>query len=333
MIIATVLSLIVVFSNTSCGNNEEASASANEDIDSLLELYPDSIPLLLKKGQNLTDEYLYDDAMSFVTKAFRLDTNKIASRHLYAELLNNRMKRTVRDVQDAQRHYLVVIKAEPKNTKALVGLASTYSQQRDYDKSFKYINDALRIDKRYRDAYVLKGTNYRDLGEVDLMKSSYETAIQQDPEFFAGYFELGRIYQMEQDKICIEYFTTALTLKPNDPEVRYQLAYSKQHFGQVESAMSIYREMAADTVDFYVCHALFQLGHIKQFYEDDYDSAKYYYGRAIKKDTTFVEAWHNLGVCYDLTGDKEHALRSFGKALKHSNQEFTLSRQYADSIR
>jgi tetratricopeptide (TPR) repeat protein len=147
-----------------------------------------------------------------------------------------------------------------------------------------------------------------------------------------GYFELGRIYQMEQNPICIEYFTTAFALEPHDPEVRYQLAYAKQHFGQIDNAKVIYRKMVADTIDFYGAQALFQLGHIKQFVDGDFDSAKYFYAEATRRDTAYVEAWHNLGVCSDLTGDKERALRSFGKALKHSNQQFTLSRQYADSI-
>jgi phage terminase large subunit-like protein len=65
-----------------------------------------------------------------------------------------------------------------------VSLASTYTQQGDFEKSFQYINEALRIDKKYRDAYILKGTNYLTLGNRKLAKSSYETAIQQDTKFF-----------------------------------------------------------------------------------------------------------------------------------------------------
>ena len=243
----------------------------------------------------------------------------------------------------------------------------------EFDQAFVNINKALRIDKKFRDAYVAKGTTYRmeivnieseiqsigneDQQKVgalareikerwDLMKSSYETAVQQDPEFFEAYFELGRIYQMEGDKICIEYFTTAHELKPEIKEIEYYLAFSKQHYGQgpqVEDARSMYRQMATGDEEEKTCEftsqcvsypslALFQLGHLKQFYDNDLDSAIYFYNSATKSAPDFVEAYHNMGMCYDLKGNKTQALKKFGQALKF-DPEYTLSREYADRIK
>lgn len=312
--------------------SEKEGSNGPRDLDSLLVLFPDSVPLLVERGNKLFTEYEYDLAMNDAARAFRLDSNNVEARLLYAEVLNNREKRTIDDVTTAQRLYKVVIRKQPKNLRALVGLAATYAFMQDFEKTFQYVNEALRIDPRYRDAYVLKGSTYRQLGNMELAISSYETAIQQDPEFFEAYFLLGQIYQAENNPTCVEYFATALELRPDILEVKYQLAYSKEMHGQVDGAIELYREMAQDTVDFYVSHGLFHLGHIKQFKLHEIDSAMYYYKSAIETEPRFVEAWHNLGLCHLEKGDKSKALKSFANALKY-DPDFELSRKEADRLR
>lgn len=302
------------------------------NLDSLLMEHPDSISLLLKRGNELFGNYMYTEALSDAAHAFRLDTNRMESKLLYAECLSNIPNRTVEQVALAQKHYIDVNKKMPKNTKALVGLAATYSFQQDFKSSFQYVNEALRIDSRCRDAYVLKGTNYITLGNMDKAKSSYITAIQQDPDFFQAYYRLGQIYQAEKDPLCIEYFASALDLKPDLREVKYQLAYSNDVVGEYETAKELYREMASDTVDYYVARGLFHQGFIKQFHEQEVDSAMYFYRSALQTDPTYVESWHNLGLCYVQQNNRSKALQAFAKALKY-DPDFELSRVEAEKLR
>lgn len=303
-----------------------------KDLESLLIMYPDSISLLLIHGNEMILNNDYGKAMADGAKAFRLDSNNLEARMLYAEVLNNRSERSISDINFAQKHYLVIVGKQPKNLKALIGLAATYSQQQDFEASFKYINQALRINPKYRDAYVLKGSNYRLLGNIDYAKSSYETAIQQDPEFTAAYVYLGLLYEAEENPVCIEYLTTALELNKNDVEIKYTLADALEKFKKYESAELLYREMAIDTSEFYIARGLFHLGNLKQFIDNDVDSAIYYYNSATDTKYDFVEAWHNLGLCYKDQGDKTRALQSFAKALKY-NPEFKLSRDAADALK
>ena len=313
----------------SCGEATLTAKPKKLNLDSLLVLYPDSVELILKRGTRLVDKYYYDTAMPDAAKAFRLDSNNLEVRMLYANVLNNRPERTVADVAAAQRQYKLIIKKQPKNTKGLVGLASTFSQQMDFDKSFEYINKALRIDPKYRDAYIMKGSNYLFLNKPDLAKSSYETAVQQDPNFYEGYLMLGALYQAENNKICIEYYKTAAELKPKNTEVLFSLAYAEQLFGKAENALVIYRKMIQiDTAYF---QALNQIGVIKQYDYNEIDSAIYYYNSAIQTEPRFVEAWHNLGTCYEAQGETTRALKSYAKALKF-NPEFTLSRDRANAL-
>lgn len=327
---------LVAFGMFSCGEPKDQPIANQKvkNLDSLLLISPNDIDLLIERGNKLFKDYEYDLALNDAAKAFRLDSNNFEARLLYAEVLNNRETRTVEDVQIAQNHYKWTLKKDAKNLRALVGLAATYNYQQDFENTFKYINKALRIDKKYRDAYVLKGTTYRQIGNMELAKSSYETAIQQDPKFFEAYFLLGTIYQSEANPVCIEYFATALDLRPDILEVKYQLAYSKETFGQLESAKELYREMAHDTVEFYTARGLFHQGYIKQFIDKtkDIDSAMYFYKSALVTEPRFVEAWYNIGLCHAEKGDNEKALKSFSNALKH-DPNFEMARKEAEKLR
>lgn len=313
----------------SCGETKPTKALP-KDLDSLLVLYPDSVELIIKHGNKMLKNYQYDKAMADGAKAFRLDSTSFDARLLFADALNNRPNRSVSDVSAAQRHFKYLLKKEPKNTHLLVGIASTYSQQMDFDRSFQYINRALKINPRFRDAYVMKGSNYLFLNKPELAKSSYETAVQQDPTFYEAYLMLGSIYQSENNKICIEYYKTAAQLKPQSTDVLFSLAYAQQVFNQPDEALKNYRKMIQLDTAYY--QALNQIGVIKQHNFKQIDSAIYYYNSALTTEPRFVEAWHNLGTCYEEKGDITRAMQSYAKALKY-NPEFSLSRERADKLK
>lgn len=333
-VFATMLLSVVLCGATSCGTTEETTDTpvTERNIDSLLSKYPDSVSLLLKRGDMRFDNYQFDLAMQDAAKAYRLEKNNPKAKLLFAEVLNNRSGRSPEDVVNAQGLYDEVLKKDPKNLRALVGIASTYTYQQNFDKSFEYLNSALRINRHYRDAYVLKGTNFMTMGQKDQAISSYETAVQQDPEFYEAYFFLANIYEADGNRQCLEYYRNALELRPDSREIRYKLAYAQQQFNEQENALQNYRVLAADTVDFYANRGYFHQGYIHQFSKEDLDSAVYFYNQALKKEPRHIESWHNLGVCYDFKGNKTKALQSFAKALKF-NPDFELSRNYADSIR
>jgi tetratricopeptide (TPR) repeat protein len=293
-------------------------------LDSILKIYPDSIELLLRHGNEAIEDLRFDVAMADGARAYRLDSSRLDTRILYAQALLNKPKYTTEDIFRAQNQFKYIIKKDSKNPKALVGLANTYSFFQDNEKAFKYINQALRIDPKFRDAYLLKGSIYRNLGNFERAVSSYETAVQQDPDFTVGYLWLGSLYEMKQDPICIEYYTTAYRLEPKNPDVIYSLAYAKQMFGKEKAATSLYRKMIR--IDSTYFDAYFQIGYMKQFSEDDLDSAMFYYEKVMEIEPKHVETYHNVGLIYEERKDISNALLSYAKALKN-NPDFELTKE------
>lgn len=302
-------------------------------LDSLLKVYPDSVDLLVLRGNMALKEYRYFDALADGAKAFRLDSLNTSAVLLFAQAQNNKPNRTVTDVENAQKHFIYVIKKEPKNIEALVALATTYGFQQDFDNAFKYTNEALKIDPHYRDAYVFKGSIYLNIGDTELAKTSYETAVQQDPKFYEGYIMLGNIYSSEKNLVAIEYYTTAQKIAPEELETTYALAYAQEEFDQLEEATRNYRLLSQNGNDrYYEARGLFHLGYIKQFAERDIDSALFFYASATRTDPTYVEAYHNMGLCYEEKGNKSQALLNYSNALKQ-NPNFTLSKEAAERLR
>lgn len=326
--------VLTILGLSSCEDSkpEDDVTVSSENIDSLLIQEPENIDLLIQKGNQLVDEYQYDAALEYGAKAFRLDSNNFDARYLYANVLNNRSTRTVAEIAVAQRHFHVLNEIEPKNLAVLVALGSTYAFQQDFEKTFKYTNDALKIDKKYRDAYVLKGSTYRQIGNLEKAKSSYLTAIEQDPDFFEAYFFLGQMYQAEGSDLCIQYFQSAHDLRPDVDEITYQWAYSEQLFGDKKVAMDIYREMAQKEDELYVSRGLFHIGYIHQFDFRNIDSAEYYYKSALRTEPRYVEAWHNLGLCFEAQNNRDEAIKCYSKALTY-NPDFELSREAAERLR
>ena len=305
-----------------CGSLEEEQ-DRRLSLDQLVQKYPDSIALLQKRAYRSLDSADYKLLLSDAAHAFRLDSNNMENRLLYALALINKKDFLNSDFSTAQYQLGRVLLKEPKNLKALIGMASVYAFRGDIENAFKLINKGLRINPRYRDAYILKGSIYLSQRNYTLAKSSYETAVQQDNKFFLGYMMLGTIYEFEKNPVCIEYYTTASKLKPKNAEVLYSLAYATYLYGKLDDAKQLYRKMAI--LDSTYCEAYFHLGYFQQFDDQNLDSAMFFYSKSLEVNPKHIETLHNLGLIYEDKGDISNALLTYAKVLK-INPEYQITK-------
>lgn len=316
----------------SCGGEAPKALDPKTDnIDSLYTSFRKSgkkVPMdvLIAHGNLMLDRYDYDKALKDGAEAYRREPENLDARLLYAMGLNNRADRSHSDIVSAQKHLKFILKKRPKDLSVLVQLAATYAQIGDTEKAFHYCNEALRIDKHYRDAYILKGKIYDAAGNTKLALSSFETAIQQDPNFYPAYLYIGEIYQYDKnDSLCIQYYQSADQIEPKNIEILYKLAYAYQTFHKDEKALETYRRMAQIDPEFTV--SLFQQGWIKQFHQNQIDSAVIYYDRTLQKEPRYVEAWYNLGLIYEENKkDKYEAIKCYRMSVKY-DKDFELGRE------
>lgn len=298
-----------------------------------LEKDPNNVQALINLANYCKATMDYQSVLQNAAKAFRLDSTNIEARKLYAWSLVNQMNTKVEDILLAREQFEYILNKEPRNPETYVNIATTYTLMGDYQSSFNYLDEAIKIDQQYRDAYILKGTNYRALGNKDLAVSSFETALQLDQEYVEGFLNVADYYVEIGNPIALEYYQTAYDLKPELKYFKlralYGIAKTQQDLGQYQEALTNYRKLLEVEPRF--SQAFFNQAYIKQFKQNELDSAVYYYNKCVDVNPEYVDAWHNLGLAYSEQGRKSDAARAFSTALG-IDENYTKSKEAAEKL-
>lgn len=293
---------------------EDNYFTALQSIDNAIAQNPDDIELLLNKAKLAKANLDFKNALDAGAKAFVRDSTNIDARKIYAWTLINKPQAPVGDIDRAKRHYKYVLSVEPDNLEIMIEYANAHALTGDFESSFKLINDVLRKNDKYRDAYILKGSNYKVIGNYELALSSYQTAVMLDPNYFMVQLQTGYLLsEMENHGLAIEYYRNAADLDPKSIEALYGVAKSLQDMGEFEKAQAAYREILAVDESFFI--AYFNQGFIKQHLQNQPDSAVYYYNLCLDTQPEYVKAWYQLGETYITLDRNVDAARAFAEAL------------------
>ncbi len=295
-----------------------------ERIYALLEKDPDNPVLLAQKADILFKLFRADDGFQDIAKAFRLDSNNIEVRRVHAGYMMGQLK-----LLAARDDYNFIIQKDPGNAEAYLGLARTYAAEGNNAKAFQFTDEALKRNIKFRDAYVLKGLMFRSEGKIDLAISSYQTAVEIDPNYYSGYVALGNLHEIKKSPLAIDFYKTALDIDENGAEALYGIALIKQNAKELQEAKTLYRKITTVAPEYYT--AWYNQGYIKLVYEAEYDSATYFFQKTVDLMPTYVEAWHNLGLSEQARGKNREAIKAFKEALK-INPDFDKAQKEINNI-
>ena len=135
-------------------------------------------------------------------------------------------------LNEAVGHLNEAIKIHPnyKNAYLLLGNAHQYLYQ--FEKSFQYYNQALRLDSGYAEAennltlaYRNAGRHFGEkLGNPQKSIQYLESARQRDPNDFETLRLLGVAYGMSNNGVkAVEYLEKALKIQPENPSIMFNL--------------------------------------------------------------------------------------------------------------
>tara|TARA_B100001287_G_C22680610_1_gene530142 strand:+ start:903 stop:2033 length:1131 start_codon:yes stop_codon:yes gene_type:complete len=339
--------------------SNESYAESRIRLNQILGVAPNNFQALLESATLALEHYDYALAYSDAAKAFRIDSSNIRARMMYALAIINQGNRTVSDISRAQSYLQIVVDSDPKNSKAMVGLANTYALQQDFDEAEFWIEKVLAENPKFFDAHVLKGSMYKVLsaalsgedGSQSLTRAYMDSAIntyarvsQYYPDKPEIYIELGILFQQSNDERCVDHFYSAVQLEPENIDYKYALAYAYGLFGQERLAMQVYDEM--QKLDSLYSEAYCQMGQIYQKKYGELDSALNMYREVIAIDPNHIDAYVNMGVIYAQKKDYIRALKSYSKALSIKPDDRSpfmqistfienqnLAREYADEIK
>ena len=254
-------------------------------------------------------------ALIDVEKVLSIDSSILDARILYANIQVSEL-----NIKDAQYQYKYVFAQDSLSTKSLLGLARINSLLDNSAQAIFYIDKALSIDQYLAEAYFLKGMVYRaDTYKTkrkeswDRAISSYQTAIEQDPDFYAAYIELGVMYDERDMTLALDYFNSALDIEPRSIEALYNKGMYFQKRNDFDNALRNYRKISR--IDSTWADPYYNQGYIYLVKLQNLDSAINYLSLAINYDGNYYQAHNNLGLAYELAGEIDSARLHYKEAL------------------
>lgn len=311
----TLLYLIILLPFIGCNN-----AGEDQQKQAVYQNPMDSINSVIKSTPNEPDLYFerskmhyanrdLASAMSDVGRALKLDSSQA---EYYLFLAN--MKLLNKESRDARDLLLKAHDRDPENLEVLLKLGELYMVVEDFETSFQYLNEALRIDLYNATAYRLKGFNYKYAGDTAKAVSSFQTAIEQDPNDYDSYMQLGLLFTIPLDPLALQYFDNAIRVNPQSLEAHYAKGMHLQRLGESRQALNVYKKILEFNPRYY--NASYNQGYIYLEQISKYDSAAYHFTEAIQNGPErYFTAMYNRGLAQERLGNLQKARADYEQAL------------------
>jgi len=338
-----ILSFIFFFFSCS-GGAEEVVAEESNQIDTVVAI--DSMTYFNQKvdANPKSSDWRYKRAVFLLAKgdvpqskydleqALRLDSVNMDARLMYANL-----HLSMTNLDTSKFHYEYILEKDTANTGALIGLSKLYALLDNPAAANAHISTALEINPNLAEAYFMRGiiyrTDYYDTGRKeswDRAVSSFQTTVEQDPDYYSAYIEMGVMYDQIKSDLALEYYNSALDIYPESQEAWYNIGMYHQTRGEVDQALTAYKKINA--IDSTWADPYYNQGYIHLVLTEKLDSAIHYLILATDRDPMYFQAYNNLGLAYELSGDIPNAKKYYQKAID-ANPDFQLAKDNLNSLR
>jgi predicted O-linked N-acetylglucosamine transferase (SPINDLY family) len=147
---------------------------------------------------------------------------------------------------EAEALYRQILQATPDHAVALHLLGVIAYQVGQFPLALQLIDEAIRIDLTYADAYANRGITLHAMQQYQAAIESYDKAIALKPESPDAFSNRANsLYQLQQYQYALESCDRAIALKPNFPEAHNTRGNSLQALEQYQAALESYDKAIA----------------------------------------------------------------------------------------
>lgn len=293
---------------------------------------PTNFTLLLEKSRFHLRRSEVDAAQTDLEKYLSLDSSNLDVQKLYADILLSKLV-----LDKSKYHYEYIIERDSTYAPAYLGIGKIYAILENNAAAIAYLNKSLTIDPYQSEPYFMKGMIYRsdflETGRTsswDLALSSFQTAIEQDPDNYSAYVQLGVMHDQQGDSTAIQYYNSAIDIYPNSIEAWYNKGMYYQVRGNIDEAFLCYRQL--NEIDSSWADPYYNQGYIHLIMTENLDSAIFYFSKATELDPGYFQAYNNIGLAYEKKGDLSNARSYYGKAVE-VNPDFQLAKDNLNRLR
>ena len=307
-----------------CNSESKSDSSIVSESDAKPLTFLDSISDVIVAEPNNSNNYYqralffyqereYDQALADIERAINIDDS--VAEYFYLE---GNIYFDDNSYENAYKSYQTVLSLDSEHIEAILKLSSLELALENYQLALDMVNKALIIDPNYAEGYYLKGFIYLNGGDTVKSISSFRTAVEVDPDHYNSYIILGNLYASEKHEYAIDYYDNALVIRPNSIEALYNKAIYLQSIEEFEGAYLIYDQIIE--LDSAAYFAYYNRGYIMLVSDSSYSGAIKEFEKALKYYPYYVEAFYNIGLCYENQGNYDKAEEYYRKALEINPQ-------------
>jgi len=221
-----------------------------------------------------------------------------------------------------------IVSLQPRSVEDRMVLGQLYTVKHDQDKAEEQFKIARSIEPDSEDVVLNLARLYAESGDIQHAITVIESVPVNDrtPKME---FTLGAAYaQMKKPKDAIAAYERAEDLEPGDLRTVDALAEALFNDEQYDEALKQYQQLVAGDPE--SPEALEALVHISEIqrHQGKYDEALATIQKALKIDSTSLEAGYNEGLLYDVLGrfsDAEQAYLNMldQSSISHANGAYT----------
>lgn len=250
----------------------------------------------------------YDSlALKDYKTASSLDTGKAEYYSAIGELLFEN-----KDITGSVEWLRKALARNPDDKKARLKIAKMFLYIRDFQNGFKEVNNVLMKDVHNPEAYFLKAMMYRDMKDTAKAISSFQTAIQENPDYHDAMVQLGLLYNAKNDTIGMRYLQNAFKLDTMDVFPIFARGVYYQEHKNFEAAKEQYKECIMRNRHY--SDAYFNMGVILMD-QDSVQKAWRQYNIVTKNDPMNPAGYYNRGVCSELMDSVKNAVADYKMAI------------------
>ncbi len=304
-------SIIFIFSCSERNLSHKKPPSISDLSKALLE-QPNDTALLIERRNRFIESGELEKAIIDQKQLFAIDTSNLNYRFdladLYFELYPSNSIYISKSLALISDNYTIF-------PPMLLLRAKLYYVLQNYSQSLKDINTYLPAYPFDAEAYFFKGLNYKDMGDLEMAQSQFQTAVEQDPNYVEAYEQLAFIYSFKGDSLAKYYFNNALIADSSLLSSWYNLGMYCQNQGDFHNAkQSYYGMLRRDSLN---KDANYNLGYISLL-ERNYESAIQYFSFVISQNRAYASAFFSRGLAYKFTGNNDFARKDFEMAVELS---------------
>lgn len=189
----------------------------------------------LFKAEKLAKDEKYDEALTHVQEALKIDSVYLEALELKANIMltTERSKELVKEVDDLIQKYPQ--QPEYYYVRAIVNLYKQRSikAKEDLENCIYYQMPAKYMDRIYLNLGI---ANY-NIGDFEGAETEYKNALDINPKYSAVYHSWGMLkYEIRQYEDAVKYFLNADKYENNNPVILYNLAMSYFRLDELENA-------------------------------------------------------------------------------------------------